>query len=87
MKEMVLEGKKVYLGELGAFYPAVSSTGATSASEFTAGNIKKLTVNWTRGSDLKNMIHEANFNLVATRASQQAVVAAEKAGATEVTLK
>ena len=79
LREMILEGKKVQLGDLGAFYPAIRSTGAPSAAEFTAANITCLTVNWSRGADLKNMVDEANFRLTASRSVQNAAVAAQKA--------
>ncbi len=79
LREMILEGKKVQLGDLGAFYPAIRSTGAPSAAEFTASNITCLTVNWSRGADLKNMVDEANFRLTASRSVQSAAVAAQKA--------
>ena len=79
LREMILEGKKVQLGDLGAFYPAIRSTGAPSAAEFTASNITCLTVNWSRGADLKNMVDEASFRLTASRSVQNAAVAAQKA--------
>ncbi len=79
LREMILEGKKVQLGDLGAFYPAIRSTGADTAAEFTAANITCLTVNWSRGTDLKNMVDEASFRLTTSRSVQNAAVAAQKA--------
>lgn len=79
LREMILEGKKVMLGDLGAFYPAVRSVGANSAAEFTASNIKRLTVNWARGQSLSNMVDEATFRVTTSRSVQSAAVAAQRA--------
>ena len=79
LREFILEGKKVLLGDLGAFYPAIHSTGAPTAAEFSASNITCLTVNWARGEDLKNMVGEASFRLTTSRSVQTAAVAAQKA--------
>lgn len=78
LKEMILNGKKVKLGDLGDFYPVIESTGANTKEDFTADNITRLTVNWTRGEILKNMIGETDLRYVATRAAQSAVAAAER---------
>ena len=79
LREMILEGKKVMLGDLGAFYPAVRSVGANSAAEFTTSNIKRLTVNWARGQSLSNMVDEATFRVTTSRSVQSAAVAAQRA--------
>jgi predicted histone-like DNA-binding protein len=79
LREMILEGKKVQLGDLGAFYPSIRSTGAPTAAEFTSANIHRLTVNWSRGSSLVNMVGDASFRVMASRSVQSAAVAAQKA--------
>ena len=44
LRELMLQGVKVSLGDLGQFYPSVSSVGAETIAEFTADNIKKVKV-------------------------------------------
>lgn len=78
LKELVLDGCKVELGELGSFYASLKSEGADFPNEFTSSNIQKVTVNWERGPMFANMRSEADFNLVSTRAMQRAGIEAEK---------
>ena len=86
MREQLLEGKKIRLGDLGDFSVSLQSTGAETADKFSAQNITGVTVNWDCGQEFKNLIDEAEFNLVASRAAQAAVLKAIKAGDTTVDL-
>ena len=86
MREMLLEGKKIRLGDLGDFSISLDSTGAESAEKFTAQNITAVKVVWDAGSEFHDLISEADFNLVASRKAQAAVVSAIKAGKTVVDL-
>lgn len=74
LKEEVLNGNGVELGQLGTFYPALSSTGYKKSGkkpeEFTADDIKKVTIGWRRGIKIKNMRSEAQLNLVVSRKEQ-----------------
>ena len=65
--EMLLEGKKVQLAELGNFW--------ISESNITAVNIV-----FTPGEDFQNLRSRAAFNPVASRIAQAATLKAEKAG-------
>lgn len=65
--ELLLQGYKISLGELGEFYISLTSKGAEYYDEFSAQNIEKVNVNWKPGKDLKNLRQEANFELVETR--------------------
>ncbi len=78
MRELLLEGKKIQLGELGSFSVGLSTTGATTAALFTAENIKKVNVNWDRGKEFTNLREDAVFNLVPSRKAQDAAVAEAK---------
>lgn len=78
MKELLLEGKKIQLGEMGSFSVGLSTTGATTAALFTAANIKKVNVNWDRGKEFQDLRDEATFNLVPSRKAQGAAVAEAK---------
>lgn len=78
LRELLLGGNKVSLGDLGAFQPVITSTGANSKDEFTTDNITKIGVRWTPGDDLKDLLGDAELQYVATRAAQAAVQAAER---------
>ena len=86
MREMLLEGKKIRLGDLGDFSVSLASKGAESADKFSAQNITAVNVNWECGPEFKNLLADAEFNLVASRKAQQAVISAIKDGKTVVDL-
>ena len=86
MREQLLEGKKIRLGDLGDFSVSLQSKGAESADKFSAQNITGVNVNWECGSEFKNLLTDAEFNLVASRSAQAAVIKAIKAGETVVDL-
>ena len=69
MREMLLEGKKIRLGDLGDFSLLLGSKGAESADKFTAQNITQVKVQWEPGKEFKNLIDDAEFNLVASRSA------------------
>ncbi len=82
MRELILQGYKVQLGDIGTFEPTISSTGAKTKDEFTAQNIKSLTVNFRDGVAFENMRRDAEFELTSTRKAQAAALKAEKEGKT-----
>ena len=84
MREQLLEGKKIRLGELGDFSVSLSSKGAETAEKFSSQNIQRVTVCWEPGSEFRNLLADAEFNLVATRSAQAAVLKAIKEGKTNV---
>ena len=86
MREMLLEGKKIRLGELGDFSVLLSSKGAEDADKFTAQNITDVKVQWEPGQQFKTLRDDAEFNLVASRSAQAAVIKAIKEGKTSVDL-
>ena len=86
IREQLLEGKKIRLGDLGDFSVSLQSKGAESADKFSSLNITGVNVNWECGSEFKNLITDAEFNLVASRSAQAAVLKAIKAGETVVDL-
>ena len=86
MREMLLEGKKIRLGDLGDFSLLLGSKGAESADKFTAQNINQVKVQWEPGKEFKNLLDDAEFNLVASRSAQAAVLKAIKEGKTNVDL-
>ena len=86
MREQLLEGKKIRLGDLGDFSVSLASKGAESADKFSAQNITGVNVVWDCGSEFKNLLNDAEFNLVASRSAQAAVLKAIKEGSTMVDL-
>lgn len=85
--EMLLDGKKVQLGEFGNFWVSLNSDGADSAAEFTAANITDVNIVFTPGEDFENLRGRAKFNVVASRAGQAAMLAAEKTGALSIDME
>ena len=86
MREQLLEGKKIRLGDLGDFRVGLSSKGADKAEAFSAQNITDVKVMWEPGTEIKTLLSEAEFNLVASRAAQAKVLRAIKAGESNVDL-
>ena len=86
MREMLLEGKKIRLGDLGDFSLLLGSKGVETADKFTAQNITQVKVQWEPGKEFKNLLDDAEFNLVASRSAQAAVLKAIKEGKTNVDL-
>lgn len=86
IKELLLDGKKVRLGDLGDFSVSLSSRGAMDAQSFTAQNITDVKVIWDAGAAFKSLLPEAEFNLVASRAAQAKVLKAIRAGESSVDL-
>ena len=87
VKEFLLEGHKVALGELGTFYNRIKCKGAPSAADFNAAtNIVKLRAGFTPGTALKDYLSDATFEYAAKRANQSLLLAAEKGGANSMNL-
>lgn len=79
-------GKQVDFGELGKFRLQISSKGAITPADFTADNIKGVHIQFVPGDDLENIFQDMEFNLVASREAQAALLKAQKAGETIVDL-
>ncbi len=86
MREQLLEGKKIRMGDLGDFSVLLSSKGAETADKFTAQNITGVKVVWECGPQFRNLLDDAEFNLVAPRSAQAAVIKAIRMGETTVDL-
>lgn len=74
VEELIIAGNKVELGDLGAFYPSVTSKGADDFDSFNPNvNIRKVRANFQRGTkfkDLRTSDLPVEFNLVLTRDEQ-----------------
>lgn len=81
VREMLLEGNKVCLGELGNFYVRLESKGAMSVEKFNpASDITAVKVYWEPGLLFRDLINDAEFQNVATRKAQDNALKAERAG-------
>ena len=82
IRELILQGYKIDLGELGTLTPAITCKGAVTLADFTAQNITDLKVNFAKGSALLNLRRDAEFEQTTTRAAQAAALNAQKEGKT-----
>jgi predicted histone-like DNA-binding protein len=84
MLEGLKAGKQVDFGDLGKFRLQILNEGAESLEKFTSTNITGVSIQYIPGEDLKNVFAGLEFQPVATRKAQQAVLRAETAGETTV---
>ena len=70
IREQLLAGNKVNLGDLGAFYVELKTEGAVTTEDFSALNILEVKPTWVPGERFQNLRSEAEFNLVPSRAAQ-----------------
>ena len=87
MREQLLAGQRIQLGDLGTFSVHIDSMGAESLETYNpAIHVEDLDVRWKPGVRFLNLQKEAVFNLVPTRKAAKLVVKALKAGETTVDL-
>ncbi|MBQ8865061.1 MAG: DNA-binding protein [Bacteroidaceae bacterium] len=70
LRELMLEGKRVRLGDMGDFQPRLKTIGAKTTEEFSPAYIKDVHVRWTPGKSFRNLRSEATFQLVPSRKAQ-----------------
>ena len=87
MREMLLEGKRVEMGDLGVFSIGIQSQGAETLEAFNpAIHIEGLNVNWMPGERFRNLTDSAVFHLVPSRRAAKILMKSIKAGETTVDL-
>ena len=87
LREQLLNGMKVSLGELGDFSISLHSKGVKDANNYNPSvQVKSIRVIWTPGMLFKNLAEEAEYNLVPTLREKRALLKAVKAGQTTVDL-
>ena len=75
MREQLLLGNKICLGDLGSFYITLSSKGADYYDEFNpASNVVAINVRWEIGDEFKTLLDDAKFELVETRKAAAATL-------------
>ncbi len=70
LKEQLLAGNKVNLGDLGDFHVELATKGAKTTEDFNASYIEAVNVRWTPGPGFQNLRSEATFQLVPGREAQ-----------------
>lgn len=78
IREQLLMGNKVVLGDLGAFYVSLVSDAANNAESFHTNLIKKVKVKWDPSDKFSNLINEAQFTFAGSRKSQAKARKAER---------
>ena len=78
IREQLLLGNRVNLGDLGTFYVSLKAKAANNAEEFSTSLIKDVNVRWSPSSQFKSLINEATFTYVGTREAQAEARKAEK---------
>jgi len=87
IREQILDGKKVCLGDLGTFWLRISQSPADTLAEFNANaNIKRVVGCWSTSAKLKNLKKDSSWNLVSTKKTATAVIKAQKHGVGTVTI-
>jgi len=74
LREQLLAGNKVSLGDLGAFSVELACEGADTTDEFNAQKIKAVNVRWAPGPEFKDLRADAEFNLVPSRKAQSEAI-------------
>ncbi len=64
LRRMLLDGYRVEAGPLGDFYTVIHSRGSQNRANFARSNIKDVTVNFTPGKRLSDLMREAKFKQV-----------------------
>ena len=78
IREQLLLGNKVTLGDLGSFSVSLDSKAAPNAEEFSTSQIKRVLVRWSPSNTLSGLEKEASFEYVSTRKAQDEARKAEK---------
>ena len=78
IREQLLLGNKVQLGDLGAFSVSLIADSADNAESFSTALIKKVKVRWEPSSEFKDLINDASFEYVGTRKTQAEARKAER---------
>ena len=86
MRELLLDGARIHLGDLGTFFVTLSGDGSKTREDYTPAKIKRVNVKWRPGNRFKGLISEAKFEKVSTRIAQSSILNAETAGNASVNL-
>ena len=79
LRELILQGYKIQLANIGSFEPTISTKGEAKVEDFTAADITGMRVLFALGSDFDNLLRDAEFEKTSTRAAQAKAKADETA--------
>jgi len=82
VKELMLDGYRVQLGDLGGLYLTCRSEGADSLTEFTRANIKSINVQFSASKLFADMAQKVSLHKVPTRRAVAAALEAQLKGET-----
>ena len=82
IREQLLLGNKIQLGDLGAFSVTLISKGADNAESFSTSLIQKVKVHWEPSAEFTDLLNDCEFEFVGTREAQAAARKADKANPT-----
>lgn len=78
IREQLLLGNKIQLGDLGAFSVTLISKGEDNAESFSTSLIQKVKVHWEPSAEFTDLLNDCEFEFVGTREAQAAARKAEK---------
>ena len=78
IREQLLLGNKIVVGDLGSFYVCLVCDAADNAEAFSTALIKNVRVRWSPSTSFKDLINDASFTFVGSRKSQAAARKAER---------
>lgn len=78
IREQLLLGNRICLGDMGTFSVSLISDAADYAESFTTSLIKQVKVRWQPSNKLADLINSATFEYVGTREAQAKARKAEK---------
>lgn len=84
LREMLLDGKFVQLGDLGTFGFSIKCKGAEKAEELNSTYFTAVNVTWDKGKTFSDLLKDATFRLVPSRLSQELAKEEERAQTTIV---
>ena len=70
LREQMLAGNSVQLGDMGTYHVELETEGAVTTDDFGVNNIKEVNVRWKPGKRFQNLRSEASFQLVPSRSAQ-----------------
>ena len=94
IREALMEGNTVNLGDLGTFRPSISTVGATAGEDpetgetipaterFSEANISEYNINFVKGPALYIRVQDIDFEFTTSRKAQAAAKKAARAGET-----
>jgi len=81
-KELMLDGYRIQLGDLGRFYLSCQSIGAATLEDFTRANIRAINVNFKSSKQFADLVQRVSLHRVPTRKAVAATLEAQTEGRT-----